>query len=72
MELGEADDSGRRRPVVIEGSEYDVEVDMVIHAISQEPDIDNIKKDASVQSNELANNEGRRPRLHNAERAFKD
>ncbi|MDJ0763334.1 MAG: NAD(P)-binding protein [Myxococcota bacterium] len=38
MELGEPDSSGRRRPVPIEGSEYDVPVDCVIAAISQEPD----------------------------------
>ncbi len=33
MELGEPDDSGRRRPVPIEGSEYDFEVDPVVYAI---------------------------------------
>jgi glutamate synthase (NADPH/NADH) small chain len=33
MELGEADDSGRRRPVAIEGSEYEFEADMVVYAI---------------------------------------
>ena len=33
MELGEPDDSGRRRPVAIEGSEYEFEADMVIYAI---------------------------------------
>ncbi|MBT5266252.1 MAG: NADPH-dependent glutamate synthase [Rhodospirillaceae bacterium] len=33
MELGEPDDSGRRRPVVIDGSEYDFDVDMVVFAI---------------------------------------
>jgi formate dehydrogenase major subunit len=38
MELGEPDDSGRRRPVPIEGSEYVVECTAVISAISQEPD----------------------------------
>jgi glutamate synthase (NADPH/NADH) small chain len=30
MELGEPDDSGRRRPVPIEGSEFDIETDLVI------------------------------------------
>ncbi|MHA2364569.1 MAG: FAD-dependent oxidoreductase [Candidatus Hodarchaeales archaeon] len=39
MELGEPDSSGRRRPIPIEGSEYEVEIDIVIQAISQEPDI---------------------------------
>ena len=33
MELGEPDDSGRRRPVPIEDSEYDFETDMVVYAI---------------------------------------
>ncbi|MHC4945536.1 MAG: NAD(P)-binding protein [Planctomycetota bacterium] len=36
-ELGEPDDSGRRRPVPIEGSEFEVEADTFIAAISQEP-----------------------------------
>ena len=35
MELGEPDASGRRRPVVIEGSEYVLPVDAVIVAIGQ-------------------------------------
>ena len=35
MELGEKDASGRRRPVPIEDSEYDVEADTVIAAIGQ-------------------------------------
>ncbi len=34
-ELGEPDDSGRRRPVKIEGSEFEMETDMVIEAIGQ-------------------------------------
>lgn len=38
MELGEPDDSGRRRPVPIEGSEYEVEVDDVVLAIGFWPD----------------------------------
>lgn len=33
FELGEPDDSGRRRPVPIEGSEFEIEVDTVIMAI---------------------------------------
>jgi NADPH-dependent glutamate synthase beta subunit-like oxidoreductase len=38
MELGEPDDSGRRRPVPIEGDTYDLDVTCLIAAISQEPD----------------------------------
>ena len=37
MELGEPDDSGRRRPVPVEGSEYIKEVDTVIMAIGTSP-----------------------------------
>jgi len=33
MELGEPDDSGRRRPIPIDGSEYEFEADMVVYAI---------------------------------------
>ncbi len=33
MELGEPDDSGRRRPIPIEGSEYEFEADTVVYAI---------------------------------------
>lgn len=37
MELGEPDESGRRRPIPIEGSEYDIEVDTVIMSIGTNP-----------------------------------
>jgi pyruvate/2-oxoglutarate dehydrogenase complex dihydrolipoamide dehydrogenase (E3) component len=39
MELGEPDASGRRRPVPIKGSEYNVEYDTIIGAIGQVPEI---------------------------------
>jgi NADPH-dependent glutamate synthase beta subunit-like oxidoreductase/Pyruvate/2-oxoacid:ferredoxin oxidoreductase delta subunit len=39
MELGEPDASGRRRPVPISGSEFEVPVDSVIAAVSQEPEL---------------------------------
>jgi NADPH-dependent glutamate synthase beta subunit-like oxidoreductase len=39
MELGPPDKSGRRRPVPVEGSEFTVEVDTVIAAVGQEPDV---------------------------------
>ena len=38
MELGEPDDSGRRRPVPIEGSEFEIPASAIISAVSQEPD----------------------------------
>ena len=37
MELGEPDAKGRRRPVPIEGSEYEIEVDAVVMAIGTSP-----------------------------------
>jgi len=37
MELGEPDSSGRRRPVPVPGSEYDIELDAVVVAIGQSP-----------------------------------
>jgi glutamate synthase (NADPH) small chain len=33
MELGEPDESGRRRPVAVKGSEFDFEADLVVYAI---------------------------------------
>jgi glutamate synthase (NADPH/NADH) small chain len=37
MELGEPDDSGRRRPVPIEGSEFEMPVDTVVMALGTQP-----------------------------------
>lgn len=39
MKLGELDASGRRRPVPVEGSETMLDVDMIVTAIGQSPDI---------------------------------
>jgi formate dehydrogenase beta subunit len=45
MELGEPDESGRRRPVPKEGTETVIEVDNVINAIGQFPVTDFLKAD---------------------------
>jgi glutamate synthase (NADPH/NADH) small chain len=37
MELGEPDASGRRRPVPVKGSEFDIDCDVVIIAIGNNP-----------------------------------
>lgn len=37
MKLGDKDDSGRRRPVVIDGSEFRLDIDQVIIAVGQRP-----------------------------------
>jgi NADH-quinone oxidoreductase subunit F len=40
MALGEFDKSGRRTPVPIAGSEFEIEIDTLIPAIGQKPDLD--------------------------------
>ncbi len=50
MELGEPDASGRRRPIPVEGSDFDVPVDYVLAAIGQKTDvnfIDDINKNTT-------------------------
>jgi len=39
MELGEPDESGRRRPIPVEGSEFEMEFDNLILAIGEQPDL---------------------------------
>lgn len=39
MELGAPDSSGRRRPVPVPGSDFDIECDNLISAIGQKPDL---------------------------------
>ncbi len=39
MKLGDVDKSGRRRPIPIEGSEFVVEIDTLITAIGQQPEV---------------------------------
>ena len=40
MQLGEPDASGRRRPVPVEGSEFDLEIDYILAAIGQKTEVD--------------------------------
>ena len=37
--LGEPDSDGRRRPIPIEGTEFEIDIDLLIPAVSQSPDI---------------------------------
>ena len=46
QELGEYDSSGRRRPIPLEGSEYVMDVDIVIPAIGQMPDLSCLNGDS--------------------------
>jgi NADPH-dependent glutamate synthase beta subunit-like oxidoreductase/NAD-dependent dihydropyrimidine dehydrogenase PreA subunit len=50
MELGEPDASGRRRPVPIKGSETIMDVDMVVSAIGQGPDVSFIESENLTDS----------------------
>lgn len=49
MRLGEPDTSGRRRPIPIEGSEFNVELDMIIPAIGQAADLSFIPEDSGIE-----------------------
>ena len=49
MELSDVDSSGRRRPVPIPGSEYDIDIDQLIPAIGQRPDLSAIEDIAGLE-----------------------
>lgn len=53
MELGEPDESGRRRPVPVEGSETIIDIDMLVLAIGQGPDISFKESEAGSRLSEL-------------------
>ena len=48
MELGPADESGRRRPVPVAGSEFVIEVDAVVAAIGQRSDLALLQKQKKI------------------------
>ncbi len=49
MSLGEPDESGRRRPIPVPGSEFFVEVDTVIAAVGQAPDLSFLPVDSQLE-----------------------
>lgn len=49
MELGEPDSSGRRRPVPVKGSEFILDVDMIIPAIGQVADLSFLPEGGPVE-----------------------
>jgi NADPH-dependent glutamate synthase beta subunit-like oxidoreductase len=53
FELGEPDDSGRRRPVPIEGDVFEIEADTLIMAVSQTPDWSTLGGDIETKGNWL-------------------
>jgi NADPH-dependent glutamate synthase beta subunit-like oxidoreductase len=50
MELGEPDASGRRRPVPVPGSEFDIELDMILPAIGQAADLSWIDSSSGIEA----------------------
>ncbi|NCC72784.1 MAG: hypothetical protein EOM06_05250 [Sphingobacteriia bacterium] len=54
MELGEPDASGRRRPVPVEGSEFDIQVNYILAAIGQKTDVNFLEDvNSSAESGQL-------------------
>ena len=50
MELGEYDASGRRRPIPVEGSTFLIDIDTVIAAIGQSPDLSFLPPDCGLET----------------------
>ena len=48
MKLGKPDASGRARPIPVEGSEFVIETDVIIPAISQQPDLSFLPTDHNI------------------------
>jgi NADH-quinone oxidoreductase subunit F len=49
MRLGDIDTSGRRQPIPIKGSEFSLDVDTMIYAIRQEPDLSFLSSNNTIQ-----------------------
>jgi NADPH-dependent glutamate synthase beta subunit-like oxidoreductase/ferredoxin len=52
--LGEPEQDGRRRPIPIEGSEFDLAVDLLIPAVSQSPDISFLPEEIGLEISKWA------------------
>ncbi|MFH0887917.1 MAG: NADPH-dependent glutamate synthase [Planctomycetota bacterium] len=55
MELGEPDESGRRKPIPIKGSEFEIEVDTVIMAIGNGPNPLLLRATPEIELNKWGN-----------------
>jgi heterodisulfide reductase subunit A len=51
MELGEPDESGRRRPIPVEGSEFLMDADVVISAIGARPNLESVPESIERTAN---------------------
>jgi 2-oxoacid:acceptor oxidoreductase delta subunit (pyruvate/2-ketoisovalerate family) len=60
MELGEEDETGRRRPVPIPDSHFTIPVDAVIAAIGEEPDLTFLPKGIRVEGKIVSTDNGAR------------
>jgi len=58
MQLGEPDESGRRRPVPIPGTEFVLDIDTLILAIGQQPDLRGIPQELGITVNKKGVIEG--------------
>ena len=47
--LGEPDKDGRRRPIPIDGSEFEIDIDLLIPAVSQSPDISFLPEEIGLE-----------------------
>ncbi len=59
MMLGEPDESGRRRPVAIEGETEEIKLDSVIMAIGQYPNLDGFESLEATRRNTISADESR-------------
>jgi NADPH-dependent glutamate synthase beta subunit-like oxidoreductase/Pyruvate/2-oxoacid:ferredoxin oxidoreductase delta subunit len=48
-QLGEPEKDGRRRPIPIEGTEFDIDIDLLIPAVSQSPDISFLPEEIGLE-----------------------
>ena len=54
MKLGSADESGRKRPLPIEGSEFTEKADIVISALGQRPDLSFLKLKGELEHDTIS------------------
>ena len=57
MRLGDADESGRRRPIAIEGSPFEVASDVIVAAVGEFPDLTFLPPEIPIQGERVDINE---------------
>jgi NADH-quinone oxidoreductase subunit F len=66
MELGPADKDGRRKPVPVAGSEFIIDADMIITAVSQSPDLEFLTSSVTLSPSSVILNEVKNLRVNSA------